>query len=727
MKNRILSFFFAFGLLTSYAQQRDVQESAYLQLNSDYLITGETLLFSAFVTSAATGQPSPLSKILYVELVGDSKKVFQKKITLENGRGNGEFFISSLVNTGTYQLVAYTRWMQNYNQLFSAKVTIINPFESYQPDKKSTPAFDVKFTPEGGVLLAEVENLVAFSSTIPTSFSGRLTSSSGDLIATLQSNESGTGRFLLTPKAGEVYQVIIEDQSGEFHFYNLPSAKSSGHVLQLRDSKDYYELTLQAPKGTYELSVFDGQNELKSGLFNAGQTLHVEKYLLRGGNYLALAYSGDELIAERLLYHEGAQKQEIQKLKSTFATRAPVEFALSLPQGTDVSVSVKKIEPLASSADIISWQKNQNGLTESKDLSWLDKDNLMLAQTWKGNFPGQPEVVNSLPELRGEIISGRIIPATAGKIVAFSTVGPDFQIQTGETNAYGEFRIQIDPEYENQAAYVTLLQSDSSFSIEVNSPFLSDYPGFDYTKPVLDSATIVRLTEKSIKNQIENAFFEVKKDSILTSPAFLEQFGTVDYFYLLDEYNRFPKLHEHFIEYIPSVVARHNKFKSKIRVLNENHFPDEKPSLLLLDGLPVSDHEILSFSPYKIKSIGVINNRVYLGPLVADGLIVFRTFEDNTMGYKAEANSLKFDYIGLDAQKKYQFPKYDGNTSLNEIPDYREQLYWQPRFRTGTSGGNISFFTSDQTGTFEIVVDGYTSDGKPISFRQYFEVAPAAN
>ena len=34
----------------------------------------------------------------------------------------------------------------------------------------------------------------------------------------------------------------------------------------------------------------------------------------------------------------------------------------------------------------------------------------------------------------------------------------------------------------------------------------------------------------------------------------------------------------------------------------------------------------------------------------------------------------------------------------------------------------ISFFTSDKTGNFEIVLEGFTEDGIPISVKNYFEV-----
>ena len=64
-------------------------------------------------------------------------------------------------------------------------------------------------------------------------------------------------------------------------------------------------------------------------------------------------------------------------------------------------------------------------------------------------------------------------------------------------------------------------------------------------------------------------------------------------------------------------------------------------------------------------------------------------------------------------------PNY--SSSKNEkIPDFRYQLYWNPSIKNASD--SFSFYSSDVTGTFEIIVEGFTFDGKPIYEKIFFNV-----
>ena len=58
-----------------------------------------------------------------------------------------------------------------------------------------------------------------------------------------------------------------------------------------------------------------------------------------------------------------------------------------------------------------------------------------------------------------------------------------------------------------------------------------------------------------------------------------------------------------------------------------------------------------------------------------------------------------------------------------QIPVYLPLLYWNPALPLD-SGKNstVAFYTSDCTGTFEVVIKGFSSDGKEIEFRKLFKV-----
>ncbi|MEY2704646.1 MAG: hypothetical protein RL407_708 [Bacteroidota bacterium] len=106
-------------------------EKAYLHLDKFTYTLGEDLWFSAYLVAGGTQVPSPMSKTLYVDLFdGDGLLIAQKIVSLDQGRGAGDFKIPNFGKTGTYQLKAYTAWMKNFGEayFFSQKVSIVDAF-----------------------------------------------------------------------------------------------------------------------------------------------------------------------------------------------------------------------------------------------------------------------------------------------------------------------------------------------------------------------------------------------------------------------------------------------------------------------------------------------------------------------------------------------------------------------------------------------------------------------
>lgn len=117
-----------------YAQNKNASaaytEQVTVHVNNDFLITGETLYFSIHCFNAEK-RYSTLSKLVYVELIGENEKPFlQAKVPLVEGRGGGDFFLPSTLPSGNYTLIAYTKWMRNFPaaNFFQRKIVIINPY-----------------------------------------------------------------------------------------------------------------------------------------------------------------------------------------------------------------------------------------------------------------------------------------------------------------------------------------------------------------------------------------------------------------------------------------------------------------------------------------------------------------------------------------------------------------------------------------------------------------------
>lgn len=727
------------------AQQKNLREQVYLHLNSAFLLTGETLYFSAYNTSATTGLPSNLSEVLYVELIDSARNpVFRQKISLNNGRGQGHFFISSLVSTGSYQLLAYTRWMKNFRDYFESTITIVNPFEEYKaPAKPKNSGIHAAFYPEGGKLLAGKPNVLVYTVTNLAGehihIKGKIMTRSGEKVTDIVAT-GGPGRFVMQPEANQSYQAILEDDQGNFHFFDLPAVAETGKIIQLSNERSGYKFTIQdtAPTATeMTLSISDGQNTVfNQQVFTNGSIL-VRKENLKPGAYRATLV--DEAGTEhsvRLFSHPGDfPNPRLSNLK-TYNPRSLVSIPVEVDQAAGFSVSVRKKEPIDHKAisAIASTYSNslaQTNLAVSPDASWEENDNKMMINDWKWG----PEIANKkfaelLPELRGELIAGKLVGANAGnRKLFYSLSGEQYQMYAAETDPHGNFQFRIDPVYGLRDAYIgTINQEDEPNTIVLEKPYLKNYPDFRPAPLYLDSAYVAKLVERSVRNQIENAYYETKKDMLLQPKEWLHPFGDFDFFYVLDDYNRFPELYEHFIEYIPVVVARKNRSRSKMKVLLRYLVDEQKAPLLLLDGVPVSADKILDFNPYKLESIGVTNTRFFHGPLVADGVVSFHTFEKDLQGFSFDDHIIKLAHQGLEPSSLYYFPNYDvRGEELSRIPDYRDQLYWEPQVIASPKNPYmLEFYTSDTTGEFEVVLSGFYENGEPLSIRETFVVtAPA--
>jgi hypothetical protein len=91
-------------------------EKIYLQLDKSIYTPGDTLWFKAYLFNAPTLNLSAKSGIMYVSIVTDSNVVIKRqRLPVEKGLSWGNISLKELP-AGTYTLIAYTQWLQNFNQ-----------------------------------------------------------------------------------------------------------------------------------------------------------------------------------------------------------------------------------------------------------------------------------------------------------------------------------------------------------------------------------------------------------------------------------------------------------------------------------------------------------------------------------------------------------------------------------------------------------------------------------
>lgn len=104
-------------------------EISYLHLAKTGYVTGELIWYKVYVLSTHDGRLSAVSKIAYVDVLqDDGTAVFQQKIEIENGSGDGSWVLPATLPTGKYYVRCYVSAQKSFpGGIYSTSIQVINP------------------------------------------------------------------------------------------------------------------------------------------------------------------------------------------------------------------------------------------------------------------------------------------------------------------------------------------------------------------------------------------------------------------------------------------------------------------------------------------------------------------------------------------------------------------------------------------------------------------------
>ena len=98
--------------------------------------------------------------------------------------------------------------------------------------------FSAKFLPEGGNLIAGIEQVIAFKAVgvdgLAVDVEGAILTKSGEKVCSIRSEHCGMGKFTLVAKADDAYIATLSTKNGVSRSFTLPVAQPSGCVINLR-------------------------------------------------------------------------------------------------------------------------------------------------------------------------------------------------------------------------------------------------------------------------------------------------------------------------------------------------------------------------------------------------------------------------------------------------------------------------------------------------------------
>ena len=102
---------------------------------------------------------------------------------------------------------------------------------------------------------------------------------------------------------------------------------------------------------------------------------------------------------------------------------------------------------------------------------------------------------------------------------------------------------------------------------------------------------------------------------------------------------------------------------------------------------------------------------------------MIETFDKNFYEENEDIEILSFNHFRPEYRKEYFKQNYNlENISYDRLPDYRSQLLWEPKLKIQSSEYKFNFYTSDNEGIYEIVIEGFSDDGQAVSVTKPFVV-----
>ncbi len=224
-------------------------EKVYLHTDRKVYYSGDDIWFKAYLINASERFLSDFSRNLHVELISPSSDIIDSHILkIANGLTNGDFHLSEKLNSGEYQLRAYTNYMRNFGEdlFFSKSIIIINPSDStsaFLDNKTNNIKLELSFYPEGGSLVDNITSIIAFKAVdengMGCDVTGDIYSSTGQIITSFKSIHKGMGSFSLCPSPGISYFALVKNSRGGEIKTDLPKTFSTGVVLNISKNQKH--------------------------------------------------------------------------------------------------------------------------------------------------------------------------------------------------------------------------------------------------------------------------------------------------------------------------------------------------------------------------------------------------------------------------------------------------------------------------------------------------------
>ncbi len=618
----------------------------------------------------------------------------------------------------------------------------------------------------------------------PFTFKGKIIDSKGKVLKSVESSYRGMGVVRIKIPDNKNYYLVIEDSTFKNQQFELPKPLKKGISMEVtKPFPGEWQLKLHGNTNkTESLLCF---LQIRGKVYLARE-INLEKensisiypkHYPRGTALITIMNSRGVPLAERLIFIDNYEKIKfrISADKKTYANREKVNLKISTSDGfgrpapTNFSISVFSKEfgrsDEFSNHNIVSHYLFNNELKgnvpydpylfEGTEYSEKALDLIMMTHGWRRY--SWPEILNTnIPDIKEQKsydqITGKAYkrrrPAKNVDVLAMQYPNTSMagMIETNESGKFAFNLHQIDANNQFLSFMVSSDRKRNPYTIKldtiINDNFLanfSDYINDKYPFPIPHFNSRARYKEK-INLELDNSYL-IEEVVIKGKRPFKPKNKYDDYFGAYSPVKEVPEnIYKDVVNLEDMLIRICNPFyinRSRgILHMNTSYNRDRRiwgfytfPVYFVVNDIRIGNSYtiIKHLKSEHIKKITLLNGYegfMEYGKKAMGGVVFIETHDLIDLAEEKESP----DYLTIlhlyENQKEYYKPKYDKEWKkhMGNI-DFRTSLYWAPNIDTDNSGvAHISFYTSDVSGDFEVVINGIGNNGKLGSFSKTIQV-----
>jgi hypothetical protein len=661
------------------------REEIYVHTDREKYVAGEDVWFKVYLADRRTGTLSSISKIAYFEILNDQNRpVVRKRIGLYGGTGPGHIVLPDTLSSGTYTIRAYTSWMKNFlpGNCFMKEILIYNALADDQGIvHKSVPSATIP---------QQAENPVEVS---------------------IQTDNSDPEKVTLTVTAAEAF------------------LKNNGKICRMFiHTYGYVNYS-----GDF---ILDGEKTIRT---------FPRKTMRAGINHITLFSFEGKPLAEKFIYTPEMSGTEFSlKSADLFSTRENVLMGI-IPGGTDngntasLSISVIPASGERKALNIGDYMvfgsefgyDFQRRLLQgySGKLVKATVDSLLMSArsnwiSWNDILADNKPVLKYDMEEREHFISGSLIStgqndSLSGRFIILAIPGKKTDFQYAITDKKGYFKFSLPVDQVEKHLIIQPAVANENRSIKLESSFSEEYlPAGNSGDKIMPDQLFRKWGVNYQVGKIYGTSFSRPSPVTLRSANTKRFYGKPDNELIMDNYIKLPVMEEVFFELLPGTFLKKRKSVYDVSILDPVTNDMYREPHLFVDGVKIDNAgTIASLDPELVEEIDVVRARYMVGDYLFRGIVNVITRAGDFSNVSLPDNAVNVYYRVIDPVETIWSPSYSEQSSKqSRIPDFRNTLYWDPLVNcNGPEGATVSFWSSDYSSLYDVIIEGVTPDGHFIS------------